>query len=89
MNGKKSACFLSCLLVLLVVLVNPVYAQQKGGMGCFSGGVGWPLESGNSSILHSTGGGGHSAFGPENAGGYGFLNVGYALLMTDVILVLR
>jgi hypothetical protein len=25
--------------------------------------------------------------GPENAGGYGFFNIGYALVMTDIIVV--
>jgi hypothetical protein len=33
------------------------------------------------------GGEGHSAFGPENAGGYGFLNIGYLLLKENSFLV--
>jgi hypothetical protein len=33
------------------------------------------------------GGEGHSFLGPENAGGYGFFNIGYALVMTDIIVV--
>jgi len=74
--------------------------EEKGGMGYFIGGAGWLLESGNNSIVYSAGGGGHSisnhwiiggeghsSFGPDNAGGYGFFNIGYALFTTDIILV--
>ena len=73
--------------------------QEKGGMGYFIGGVGWLFESGTNSIVYSAGGGGHSItnkwilggeghsfFGPDNAGGYGFLNIGYALVETDIFL---
>ena len=60
-------------------------SQDKGGMGYFIGGVGWLLESDRNAIVYSAGGGGHSitnkwiiggeghsSFGPDNAGGYGF-----------------
>ena len=73
---------------------------EKGGTGYFIGGAGWLLESGNNSIVYSAGGGGHSiankwiiggeghsSFGPDNAGGYGFFNMGYTLVTTDIILV--
>jgi hypothetical protein len=75
-------------------------SREKGGMGYFVGGVGWLLESGRNSIIYSTGGGGHSvtnkwiiggeghsSFGPDNAGGYGFFNLGYALVTTNYIMV--
>jgi hypothetical protein len=74
--------------------------QEKGGMGYFIGGTGWLVESDNNSIVYSAGGGGHSianrwiiggeghsSFGPDNAGGYGFFNLGYAPVRTDFILV--
>jgi hypothetical protein len=66
-------------------------AERNGGMGYFMGGVGMISESGNNSIIYSAGGGGHalknrliiggeghSSFGPHNAGGYGFFDIGYA-----------
>jgi hypothetical protein len=37
--------------------------------------------------VYSLGGGGHSAFGPDNAGGYGFFYLGYLLVDTDLILL--
>ena len=98
--------------VIGIVLVfccpgGPAYAQdrnlnmgERGSVGYFVGGFGWVLESGNSSILYSTGGGGHgitnrwilggeghSSFGPSNAGGFGFLNLGYLVLPLDHVLV--
>jgi hypothetical protein len=107
MNGKIKACLAVGLIVALFVSGNPIFGQEadskadeKGAVGYFTGGVGWILESGNSSIVYTLGGGGHSiqnrwllggeghsSFGPENAGGYGFLNLGYILLREDFILV--
>jgi hypothetical protein len=107
MNGRIKVCCAIGLIVALFVLGSPIFGQErvskaneKGGVGYFTGGVGWILESDNSSIVCSLGGGGHSitnrwilggeghsAFGPENAGGYGFLNLGYLLLREDFILV--
>ncbi|UCG00088.1 MAG: hypothetical protein JSV89_11235 [Spirochaetaceae bacterium] len=107
MSVRLKNSLLIGLIFALFISSNPIYAQErdstagrKGGMGYFIGGVGWMLESGSSSIVYSTGGGGHSitnkwilggeghsSFGPENAGGYGFLNVGYALLATSSIIV--
>jgi hypothetical protein len=95
------------MVISLFLLGDPVYgreqgskAKEKGGVGYFVGGVGWILESGNSSLVYSTGGGGHSitnkwivggeghsSFGPDNAGGYGFFNLGYLLVNTDFILL--
>ncbi len=75
-------------------------AHERGGMGYFMGGVGMLSESGRNSIIYSAGGGGHglknrlviggeghSAFGPDNAGGYGFFDIGYALVSTDAIIL--
>jgi hypothetical protein len=100
MEGKTKVIFVIGLIVALFVLSTPIYGQQKGGMGYFIGGVGWFMESGNSSIVYSAGGGGnsiidkwiiggegHSSFGSENAGGYGFFNVGYLLSKKDFLLV--
>ena len=69
-------------------------------MGYFIGGVGWAVESGGSTILYSNGGGGHvianrwvlggeghGVFGPGNAGGFGFVNLGYAVVMTDLLVL--
>lgn len=98
MNGKKTA--IVCLVVLLVFAVTQVYGDEKGGIGYFLGGAGWIVESGNSSFVYSAGGGGlsirnkwmwggegHSSFGSDNAGGYGFFNVGYTLVATDLLLL--
>jgi hypothetical protein len=107
MNGRIKAFLTTGMIVALLFLGDPVYGQEqdskaneKGGVGYFIGGVGWLLESGNSSIVYSTGGGGHSitngwivggeghsSFGPDNAGGYGFFNLGYLLVKTDLILL--
>jgi len=107
MNGRSKAFVAIGLIAALFVLGGPIYGQErgstapeKGGVGYFIGGVGWMLESGNSSIVYSSGGGGHaitnrwilggeghSCFGPDNAGGYGFFNLGYLLLRGDFILV--
>jgi len=107
MNGKIRVFLAIGLIAALFMLSNPIYGQEqgsktheKGGMGYFIGGVGWILESGNSSIVYSAGGGGHtitnkwivggeghSAFGPDNAGGYGLINFGYLLVNMDFILV--
>lgn len=75
-------------------------AQKKGGMGYFMGGVGMLSESGRNSIIYSSGGGGHSlnnrlviggeghsSFGPHNAGGYGFFDIGYALVASDIVIL--
>jgi hypothetical protein len=88
------------VITALFAVIQPLSAQDKGGVGYFTSGVGWFLEAGESSIVYSAGGGGHSitnrwilggeghsAFGPENAGGYGFLNLGYLLWRTDFILM--
>ena len=74
--------------------------QGKGGMGYFMGGVGMLSESGRNTIIYSVGGGGHSlknrlviggeghsSFGPDNAGGYGFFDIGYSIYSTDVIVL--
>ena len=74
--------------------------QDKGGMGYFIGGVGWLLESGRNAIIYSAGGGGqgitnkwilggegHGSFDSDFAGAYGFFNIGYALILTDYIIV--
>ena len=107
MSGKSRVFFAVCLILALFLLGSPIFGQQqgskaseKGGVGYFLGGVGWLLESGNSSIVYSAGGGGHSitkrwilggeghsSFGPDNAGGYGFFNLGYLLLSGDSFLV--
>ena len=107
MNGKIRAFLVIGAIVALLVSGSPIFGQEqgskaneKGGVGYFIGGVGWFLESDNSSIVYSAGGGGHtitnrwllggeghSSFGPDNAGGYGFLNLGYLLLRRDFILV--
>lgn len=107
MNGRSKAFFAIGLIAALFVLGSPVYGQVQGskadekfGVGYFSGGVGWMLESGDSSMVYSAGGGGHSitnrwilggeghsCFGSDNAGGYGFFNLGYLLLREDFILV--
>ena len=89
------------LVWVAVAVQTPAEApREKGGMGYFLGGVGFVYESGNNAIIGSTGGGGHSlsnnwvlggeghsVFGPENAGGYGFLNIGYTVLNKKNILV--
>jgi hypothetical protein len=100
MKGKTKAFFAVCMIVVLFAFSNPIYGQEKGGMGYFIGGVGWILESSSSSIVYSVGGGGqsitnkwivggegHSSFGPHNAGGYGFFNLGHLLVDTDLILL--
>jgi hypothetical protein len=100
MNEKTKRLLVVCLILMLFVFSIPIYGQEKGGMGYFIGGVGWILESGDSSIVYSVGGGGHSitnrwilggeghsSFGPDNAGGYGFFNLGYLTLDTDLILL--
>jgi hypothetical protein len=79
---------------------NASITQGKGGMGYFMGGVGMLSESGRNAVIYSAGGGGHSiknrlviggeghsAFGPDNAGGYGFFDIGYAVFSThDIVL---
>jgi len=100
MNGKTQTFLAVCMILVLFVFSNPVYGQEKGGMGYFIGGAGWMLEAGNNSIVYSVGGGGHSitnkwivggeghsSFGPDNAGGYGFFNLGYLLLDTELVLL--
>jgi hypothetical protein len=75
-------------------------AQLRFGMGYFMGGVGMFSESGNNSIIYSVGGGGHSlknrfiiggeghsSFGTDNAGGYGFFDIGYAVLISDTLVL--
>jgi len=74
--------------------------QGKGGMGYFMGGMGMLSESGRNAIIYSAGGGGHSlknrlviggeghsSFGPDDAGGYGFFDIGYSIFSTDVIVL--
>lgn len=74
--------------------------REKMGMGYFMGGVGMVFESGDNSVIFSLGGGGHSlknrliiggeghsSFGSDNAGGYGFFDLGYALLVTDSVVL--
>lgn len=74
--------------------------RGRGSVGYFIGGIGGVLESGSRSMIYSTGGGGHgiinrwilggeghSYFGPANAGGYGFLNIGYLVFPMDSLLV--
>jgi hypothetical protein len=91
------------LVVLLAGAAATAQAQAtslKGGMGYFLGGAGFVTESGESAFVASTGGGGHSlsngwilggeghsVFGPDNAGGFGFLNVGYTVLASRNLLV--
>jgi len=108
MNAKtKRSLIIGVIILVFSISGIPMFAQERsvntrerGSIGYFIGGFGWLLESGNSSIVYSTGGGGHgitnrwilggeghSAFGPENAGGFGFLNVGYLVLPMDFILV--
>ena len=107
MDGKIKACLAAGVVVALLISGTPVFGQQrhsrvneKGAAGYFTTGVGWILESGDSSIVYSAGGGGHSirnrwilggeghsSFGPEYAGGFGFFDLGYLLLGTDLILV--
>ena len=100
MNGKTKAFLSVCMVLVLFALSNPVYGQEKGGMGYFIGGAGWMIESGDSSMVYSVGGGGHSitnkwivggeghsSFGSDNAGGYGFFNLGYILVDTELILL--
>lgn len=75
-------------------------ARGKIGMGYFMGGAGILSESGSNAMIYSLGGGGHSlrnrliiggeghsSFGSDNAGGYGFFDLGYALLVTDSIVL--
>jgi hypothetical protein len=75
-------------------------ALGKGGMGYFMGGVGMFHESDRNSVVYSVGGGGHSlknrmiiggeghsSFGPENAGGYGFFDIGYALVLKNIVIL--
>lgn len=108
MNGKSRVFLVVGVIVAVFFAGSPIFGQEqgskaneKGGVGYFIGGVGWFLESGSSSFVYSTGGGGHtitnkwivggegySSFGPpDNAGGYGFFNLGYLLLKTDLVLV--
>ena len=75
--------------------------KAEAGMGYFLGGVGMLLEHGNNSAIYSTGGGGHAVyrcgliiggeghacFGPSNAGGYGFFNIGYAVVSNDYFML--
>jgi hypothetical protein len=56
MNGRSKAFVAIGLIAALFVLGGPIYGQEqgsttpeKGGVGYFIGGVGWMLESGNSS----------------------------------------
>jgi hypothetical protein len=99
MNRTSKAVFVVALTATLFVVSGPGFGQEKGGVGYFTTGVGWFLESGSNSIVYSAGGGGHSitnrwilggeghsSFGPDNAGGYGFFNLGYVLLNKDFIL---
>jgi hypothetical protein len=107
MNARGKAFFAIGLIAALSVFGAPIFAQQQGpkagekiGVGYFSGGVGWILESGDSSMVYSAGGGGHtiankwilggeghSCFGSDNAGGFGFFDLGYLLLRGDFVLV--
>jgi hypothetical protein len=94
------------IMIVLCIAGTPVFAQAqsrpdeaRGSFGYFAAGIGWLLESGNSSMVYSAGGGGHSitnrwilggeghsAFGADNAGGYGFLDLGYLVLSSRIIL---
>jgi hypothetical protein len=64
MNGRIKVCFAICLIFALLVSGSPIFGQEagsraneKGAVGYFTGGVGWILESGSSSIVCSLGGG--------------------------------
>jgi len=95
MKNKGIVPVPALLFVLLLFTTATGQAQAealRGGLGYFLGGAGFVIESGEGTVIASTGGGGHSlsnnwilggeghsVFGPDNAGGYGFLNVGYAI----------
>lgn len=87
------------LLAEAAVRVAAERAPTRSGLGYFIGGAGWVCESGDCAYVFSVGGGGltmtnnwilggegHSVFGPDNAGGYGFLDVGYTLLRSQKLL---
>jgi hypothetical protein len=97
---KRRAYLYVAAVVVLFLLGTPIFAQEKGGAGYFVGGVGWFLEYPDTAFLYSAGGGGHiitdkwliggeghSSFGSENAGGYGFFNVGYLVVKKDFVMV--
>jgi hypothetical protein len=107
MNGRLKGSLLVVVAAALLCSAGALDAQsrssrahEKGGIGYFLGGIGWMLESGEASLVGSTGGGGasitnrwvlggegHSSFGSSSAGGYGFLNLGYAVVAEDFVLV--
>ena len=100
MNSKTKVFLITCTVVVLFLSVSTAYGKEKAGMGYFLGGVGLVFESDNNSVIYSLGGGGHSiknrlilggeghsCFGPGNAGGYGFFNIGYAIVSSDKLIL--
>ena len=59
MNGNIKTFLAVGMILLLFIFSTPIYGQEKGGAGYFITGAGWVLESGDSSIVYSVGGGGH------------------------------
>jgi len=59
--------------------MNPEISRTRGGL-CRG-------DNAPFFILLIIGGEGHSSLGPDNAGGYGFFDIGYALLVTDSIVL--
>jgi hypothetical protein len=100
-NGIRPLPAMLLALLLFTTAAGRARAETvKGGMGYFLGGTGFVIESGDGAVIGSTGGGGHSltnnwilggeghsVFGPDNAGGYGFLNIGYTILVSRNLLV--
>jgi opacity protein-like surface antigen len=107
MGGKTKVFLIISVITVLLLSVNAAFGEEstsrfeaKAGMGYFLGGAGLVLESGNSTVVYSAGGGGHAAynrviiggeghscFGQSNAGGYGFINIGYAVVSTDYFML--
>ncbi len=96
MKSKTKVFIIVCIIAVLFISVSTAHGIEKAGMGYFLGSVGMLSESGNNSVIYSLGGGGHairnklilggeghSCFGPANAGGYGFFNIGYAIISSD------
>ena len=99
-NSLIAGIILVLLTSGITVYGQETASPSKGKLaaGYFATGAGMISESGRNSVVYSVGGGGHSltnrwilggeghsSFGPDNAGGYGFFNIGYAVVSTNTI----
>jgi len=94
---KIKAGVMVCLIIAFLCSTGIVYGKEKTSITQQKGGI---SESGRNSIIYSAGGGGHSlknrlvlggegysSFGPHNAGGYGFFDIGYAPVITGTVVI--